>query len=69
MKPQYRILITKTLDVPKNMFTALYESEEEAIRVAKDKLAELNGDVAVVMQLIAGTTKVIHTFEKVRKAG
>jgi hypothetical protein len=69
MNPTYRILITKTLDVPKNMFTALYDSEEAAVNAAKDKLAELDGDVAVVMQLIAGTTKVIHTFEKVRKAG
>jgi hypothetical protein len=69
MNPTYRILITKTLDVPKNMFTALYDSEEAAVNAAKDKLAELDGDVAVVMQLIAGTTKIIHTFEKVRKAG
>lgn len=69
MKTKYRILITKTLDVPKNMFTALYESEEEAVQAAKDKLAELGGDVAVVMQLLAGSTKVIHTFERARKAG
>lgn len=68
MSPQYRILITKTLDVPKNIFTALYGTQEEAIQAAKEKLAQLDGDVAVVMQLLAGTTKVIHTFEKVKKA-
>lgn len=69
MKPKYRILITKTLDVPKNVFTALYESEEEAVKAAKDKLAELDGDVAIVTELLAGNTRVIHTFEKIRRAG
>jgi len=69
MKPQYRILITKTLDVPKNVLTAMYDSKDEAVNAAKEKLTELDGDVAVVMQLLAGDTKVIETFEKVRKAG
>ena len=68
MKPQYRILITKTLEVPKNILTAMYDSEEEAVKAAKEKLAELDGDVAVVMQILAGSTTVIQTFEKVRKA-
>ncbi len=68
MKPRYRILITKTLDVPKNMLTALFETEEEAVNAAKEKLAQLDGDVAIVTEVFAGTTKVIHTFEKVRKA-
>lgn len=68
MTPKYRILITKTLEIPKNMLTALYDSEEEAVKAAKDKLAELDGDVAIVTELLAGEAKVIHTFEKARKA-
>ncbi len=66
---KYRILITKTLDVPKNMFNALYDTEAEAVKAAQEKLAELNGDVAVVMELRAGMTKVIQRFEAVRKTG
>lgn len=65
----YRILITKTLDVPKNMFTAMYETENEALKAAQEKLAELKGDVAVVMELTAGETRVIQRFEAVRKTG
>ena len=69
MNPKYRILITKTLEVPKNMLTALFDSEEEAVKAAKDKLVELDGDVAIVMELLAGTSRVIQTFERARKAG
>ena len=64
---KYRILVTKTLDVPKNLFTAVYDSEQEAIKEAKDQLARLDGDVAIVAKLLGGNQKVIHTFEKVRK--
>ena len=69
MNPTYRILITKTLDVPKNVLTAMFDSKDEAVRAAKEKLTELDGDVAVVMQVLGGNAKVIETFEKVRKAG
>ena len=69
MKPKYRILITKTLEVPKNMFTHVYDSETEAVDAAKEKLAELDGDVAIVTELLAGNARVVHTFEKVKKAG
>ncbi len=65
----YRILITKTLDVPKNMFHAISESEEEAKRVAQEKLIELDGDVAIVSRVSRGMTTVLHTFERARKAG
>jgi hypothetical protein len=68
MKPRYRILITKTLDVPKNVLTEVYDTEESAVKAAKEKVVELDADVAVVMQLLAGSTNVIHTFEKARKA-
>ncbi len=66
---KYRILITKTLDVPKNVFNALYATEEEALKAAQAKLAELHGDVAVVMELRAGVARVVQRFETVRKAG
>jgi hypothetical protein len=65
---KYRILITKTLDVPNNLFNALYETEAEALKAAQDKLVELDGDVAVIMELRAGMTRVVQRFETVRKA-
>lgn len=66
---KYRILVTKTLDVPKNVFTAVFESEAEATKVAQEQLAQLDGDVAVVMELRAGMTHVLQRFEAVRKTG
>ncbi len=65
---KFRILVTKTLDVPKNLFTEVYSSEAEAVKEAKEKLAQLDGDVAIVTRLSGGNHKVIHTFEKIRKA-
>ena len=65
---KYRILITKTLEVPKNMYHELFDSEQEALDAAKKKLVELDGDVAIVAELIAGETRVIERFETVRKA-
>ncbi len=65
----YRILITKTLDVPKNIFNAMYGTEEEATKAAQEKLAELNGDVAVVMEIRAGVTRGVQRYEAVRKTG
>lgn len=64
----YRILITKTLDVPKNIFHGLAETEEQAKELAKAKLTELDGDVAVISVQQHGLTKVLHTFEAVRKS-
>ncbi|HTP12260.1 MAG TPA: hypothetical protein VMM37_01480 [Bacteroidota bacterium] len=64
---KYRILITKTLDVPKNVFNGMYDNEAEALKAAREKLAELNGDVAVVMELRAGVTRVVQRYEAVRK--
>jgi hypothetical protein len=63
----YRILITKTLDVPKNVHQSLYDSEQQAVKAAQEKLVELDGDVAIVMELIAGNARVTHRFEQVRK--
>ena len=63
----YRILITKTLDVPKNIFHGTAVTEDEAKRIAQEKLVELDGDVAIISLLSHGMTKVLHTFERVRK--
>ncbi len=63
----YRILVTKTLDVPKNLFHGTAEDEEHAKKMAQEKLVEFDGDVAVVSVLSHGLTKVIHRFERVRK--
>jgi hypothetical protein len=64
---KYRILITKTLDVPKNLYNALCDTEGEAVKAAHEKLVELEGDVAVVMELRAGMTRVIQRYEAIRK--
>lgn len=63
----YRVLITKTLDVPKNIFHGTSENEEEAKTMAQEKLLEYDGDVAIVSVLNHGMTKVLHTFERARK--
>ncbi len=65
---KYRVLITKTLDVPKNLLHIVVDSESEAKKVAQEKLIELDGDVAVVSRLSHGETSVVHRFEKARKA-
>ncbi len=65
----YRILITKTLDVPKNLFHGTATNEAEAKKLAQDKLVELDGDVAIISLLDHGMTKVLHTFERIRKTG
>lgn len=66
---KYRVLVTKTLDVPKNLFTGVYDAEDKAVQEAKDRLSKLDGDVAIVTKMHAGNQKVIYTFEKIRKAG
>ena len=63
----YRILITKTLDVPKNIFHGLAETEDQAKEIAKAELTRLDGDVAIVSIQEHGLTKVLHTFEAIRK--
>lgn len=66
---KFRILITKTLDVPKNVYHEVVNTEDEAKKLAQEKLLELGGDVAVITSIEHGQTKVVHRFEKVRKAG
>jgi len=64
----YRILLTKTLDVPKNVFHGTADSEEKAKKLAEEKLRELDADIAVISVLSHGVTKVLHTFEKANKS-
>jgi len=66
---KYRILITKTLDVPQNLFHATYDTEADALKEAQEKLGELKGDVAIVMELRAGMARVVQRFEAIRKPG
>ncbi|HTP81126.1 MAG TPA: hypothetical protein VMM57_12080 [Bacteroidota bacterium] len=66
---QYRILITRTLDVPQNILHEMYATEEAAVKAAQQKLIDLDADVAVVMEQKAGYTKVLQRFERIRKAG
>jgi hypothetical protein len=66
---KYRILITKTLDVPKNLLNAVYDTEDAALKAAQEKLLQLDGDVAVVMELREGMARVIQRYEAVRKTG
>ncbi len=65
----YRVLVTKTLDVPKNLYHHVTNSEEEAKKIAQEKLLELDGDVAIVTRVAYGETKVLHRFEAVKNAG
>ena len=62
----YRVLITKTLDVPKNLYHEVAKTEDEAKKIAQQKLLELDGDVAIVSSVSHGETKVLHRFETVR---
>ena len=62
----YRVLITKTLDVPKNLYHEVAKTEEDAKRLAQAKLLELEGDVAIVSTVSHGETRVLHRFETVR---
>jgi hypothetical protein len=63
---KYRVLITRTLDVPKNLVHLVFDSEDEAKKAAQEKLIELNGDVAIVSRVAHGETRVICRFEKTR---
>ncbi|MBI3111039.1 MAG: hypothetical protein HYZ01_05660 [Ignavibacteriales bacterium] len=62
----YRVLITKTLDVPKNLYHEVAKTEEDAKKLAQAKLLELEGDVAIVSTVSHGETRVLHRFETVR---
>ena len=66
---KYRLNVYKYLDVPKSIGQELMTgSEQEAIDRAKSMLVESEGDVVVVSVVTNGETRVIHRFEKVKKA-
>ena len=65
----YRVSVFKYLEVPKTLSHVTVEGgEQEAIAQAKAALSSSDGDVVVVAVVDGGETKVIHRFEKVKKA-
>ena len=67
-KLKYRVLVVKYKDVPKNLYSKVFHSEEEAVQDAKNKLQQLHGDAVIVTKVEGTTTELIHRFESA-KAG
>ncbi len=65
----YRVSVYKYLEVPKAVAHETVEgTEEQAITRAKEVLLKSEGDVVVVAIVEKGETRVVHRFEKVKKA-
>ena len=65
----YRVSVFKYLEVPKAISHETVEGgEQDAIARAKAALTASDGDLVVVALVEGGETKVIHRFEKVKKA-
>ena len=65
----YRVSVYKYLEVPKTIAHETIEgTEDEAITRAKGLLLKSDGDVVVVAIVTNGETRVVHRFEKVKKA-
>ena len=65
----YRVSVYKYLEVPKKVAHETVEgTEDEAITRAKGLLLKSDGDVVVVAIVANGETRVVHRFEKVKKA-
>ena len=62
-KIKYRVLVVKYKDVPKNLYTEVFESNDEAVKDAQEKLQQLEGDAAIVTKLEGTTQEVIQRFE------
>lgn len=62
----YNVIVTKFLDVPKNLFVENFDNENSSIETAKNKLLDLDGDYAVVIRVENGVSKIIHRFEKTK---
>ncbi len=62
-KIKYRVLVVKYKDVPKNLYTQVFESNDEAVKDAQEKLRQLEGDAAIVTKLEGTTQEVIQRFE------
>ena len=66
---KYRVSVYKYLEVPKTVAHETVEgTEDEAITRAKEVLLKSDGDVVVVAIVANGETRVVHRFEKVKKA-
>jgi hypothetical protein len=66
---KYRVSAYKYLEVPKTVAHETVEgTEDEAIARAKVLLLKSDGDVVVVAVVTSGETRVVHRFEKVKKA-
>ncbi|MEK7818900.1 MAG: hypothetical protein AAB255_03795 [Bacteroidota bacterium] len=64
----FHVIVTKFLDVPKNIFVETYDSEDIAISIAKEKVIALDASYAVVVKVENGISKVAHRFEPIKKA-
>ncbi len=65
----YRVSVYQYLEVPKTVAHETVEgTENEAITRAKELLLKSDGDVVVVAVVTSGETRVVHRFEKVKKA-
>jgi len=65
----YRVSVYQYLEVPKTVVHETVEgTEDEAITRAKGLLLKSDGDVVVVAIVESGETRVVHRFEKVKKA-
>ncbi len=65
----YRVSVYKYLEVPKTIAHETVDgTEEQAIARAKEILLKSEGDVVVVAIVEGGETRVVHRFEKVKKA-
>jgi|GEM_PF-1611015 len=65
----YRVSVYKYLEVPKTVAHETVEGkEDEAVSRAKELLLKSEGDVVVVAIVASGETRVVHRFEKVKKA-
>lgn len=65
----YRVSVYKYLEVPKTVaHETVKGTEDEAVTRAKEVLLKSDGDVVVVAIVTNGETRVVHRFEKVKKA-
>ena len=60
---KFRVLVVRYKDVPKNLYTRVFYSEDEAIADARRELQRLEGDAAIVTKLEGTSQAVAHRFE------
>jgi hypothetical protein len=62
-KTRFRVLVVKYKDVPKNLYTQVFDSNDEAVKDAQERLRQLEGDAAIVTKLEGTTQEVVQRFE------